>query len=118
MSGLGIGLLGASLLVAVGFARALVGLVRGSSVAVGPEDLALVIWYVAGGGAAGLIAGLLFPVARSKPGAILVGAVALQPLLLAILFVEGYDWLTWVIMTAVFGPVVGIAWVHRWHRDP
>jgi len=60
--------------------------------------------------------------AKNKLGAIVVGLVAVQPLLLTIVTQFGKptgedrpgDLFAWVFTTLAFGPVIGLVWIRGW----
>lgn len=118
LSGLVIGLLGSGVLLGIGLLRALVAVPLGTPIGFGGEEAQMAAGFLLGGALAGIAGGLLFPLARIKLGAVAVGIVAFQPLLFAILLLtEDAHWSTWLIMTAIFGPVIGIAWIHPLSAD-
>ena len=117
-----IGLLGACLFLVIGLVRYLIATASGASIA-GPADLTGPALYAFGGAAAGAVSGLLFPLAKHKLGAALVGIVAIQPWLYGILLIiqseqpvdSGADTFAWIMMTLIFGPAIGLSWIRPWH---
>ena len=119
------GFVGAAALALIGIIRwVVVSLTR--PVDASFQDLLGLGIYVLSGGAAGVVAGMLFPLAKSKIGAALVGMVSIQPFLYGIILLITSDepqsqdatLFVWILMTIVFGPVIGLAWIRPWYDDP
>lgn len=119
------GFIGAAVLALIGIIRWLVISVT-RPVDASLQDLVGLGIYVLSGAAAGVVAGMLFPLARSKFGAALVGMVSIQPFLYGIILLitseepqpQGATLFVWILMTIVFGPVIGLAWIRPWYDDP
>ncbi len=117
-----IGFVGACLLAVIGLASWLYASFRNHLV-MDADGLGWLVFYVLGGAVAGGAGGVLFPLAKSRLGAVLVGMVAVQPLLAAINYMEmrgspaAVDELVfvWGGMTLAFGPVIGLAWIRPWY---
>jgi hypothetical protein len=122
--GAALGFIGAAALALIGIIRwALVSLTRPVDASL--QDLVGLGVYVLGGAAAGIIAGMLFPLARNKIGASVVGMVSIQPFLYGIFLITsdepqsgGTNLFVWLLMTIIFGPVIGLAWIRPWCHDP
>ena len=122
-TGLVIGFFGGGFLLGVGLLRAGVFVLRGGTLTdSGRDDLAMASMYVLGTTLAGGVGGFLDPIARrSRSHALAVGMILMQPFLGAIHLVEsGMAWsgdedaFVWAVMTAIFGPVIGLA---VWRKD-
>jgi hypothetical protein len=119
------GLIGAAVLALIGIIRWVV-VSLAHPVDASLHDLVGLGIYVLSGAAAGVVAGILFPLARSKVGAALVGMVSIQPFLYGIILLitsdepqsQGAKLFVWILMTIVFGPVIGLAWIRPWCDDP
>jgi|GEM_PF-3211246 len=117
-----VGFVGACLLAGIGLARWLFASLRNHLV-MDADGLGWLVLYVLGGAVAGGAGGVLFPLAKSRLGAVRVGMVAVQPLLAAIFYMEmrsdptAGDALVfmWGGMTLVFGPAIGLAWTRPWY---
>ena len=93
--------------------------------AVGLSLGALVALYPSGAAAAGAVAGLMRPLARRWPGAMLLGATAALPLVTGVLvategpfgLADPWPWTKVAILSAVFGSMMGLAvWAGLWYR--
>ncbi len=120
-----LGLGGGLGLLAIGAIRWLVAGAPGDPFTV--QDLLPAVLYVVAAAGSGAVGGALLPLAATKRGAIGVGVVAIQPLVLTIMtqFGEpdapavnaGLDVGGWLVLSLIFGPVVGLTWVHGWSRS-
>ncbi|MET0395261.1 MAG: hypothetical protein ABW277_00410 [Longimicrobiaceae bacterium] len=109
---------------------ALVSWLRGGVVASGfaMEDLPWLGLYVTGGAASGAVAGLLLPLARTRPGAVLAGIAALQPMLYFIVRIVDHvepgpqDAAAaagaWILVSLLLGPIIGLRWIRSYHDGP
>lgn len=84
---------------------------------------AVLLLYLGGGIFGGALAGFLSPLARNAAGAVLVGIIVAFPLASAVGCIIGgfppWDETTFItvcIMTAVFGPTLGIAYRRSFRR--
>lgn len=108
--GLAVGLIGAAFfsLVALGIVA-----VRGPGMLarIGLTPASLVAYYVAAGGAAGVIGGLLLPLATWRWGSALVGGIAAIPIYAGVGLLFGdFDPVIDLVLAAVIGGAVGYGW--------
>jgi hypothetical protein len=89
------------------------------------EILTFASLYILGATGSGVLAGILFSQATTRIGAALVGIVAIQPFLWGIAMMSqlwdgpgepGEQLITWIIMSLIFGPVIGLTWIRPYHR--
>ena len=118
-----IGLLGGLILLIMGVVAWLL-----SDDPIGWGEISLFSFYLLGATAAGVVAGVFYPWAKSKTGAVVVGMIAIQPFLYGIMLIvraveeepigSGGELFTWLVMTAVFGPVIGLSWIRGMVPEP